>query len=74
MPDAPALMPTVIVKLPAAAAATGLVKVHTMVPVAPTAGVTHVAPAGGVIDWYVVLGGVVKSMTTLVSAEADPFL
>jgi hypothetical protein len=33
--------------------------VHVIVPVPPTAGfVPHVHPAGGVIDWKVVLGGV----------------
>jgi hypothetical protein len=31
-----------------------------MAPVPPTAGVMHVHPAGGVIDWNVVFGGVVK--------------
>ena len=32
---------------------------QVMVPDAPTAGVVHVQPAGGVIDWKLVLGGVV---------------
>ena len=63
-PVAAALMLTVTVKPPLAPAATGLVKVQTIVvPALPTAGVTHVAPAGGVNDWNVVFGGVVKSIT-----------
>ncbi len=69
---------TVTASEPTAPAATGLVKVHTMVPAVPTAGVVHVAPAGGVIDTNVVPGGVVKSITTLVSAQTpathDPAL
>ncbi len=32
--------------------------VHVIVPVAPTAGVVQVQPAGVVMDWKVVLGGV----------------
>jgi hypothetical protein len=33
--------------------------VQVIVPAAPTAGVTHVHPAGGAMDWKFVLGGVV---------------
>jgi hypothetical protein len=36
-----------------------LAAVQVMVPAAPTAGVVHVQPAGAVIDWKFVFGGVV---------------
>jgi hypothetical protein len=65
---------TVTVMVPAAPAASMPVKVHWMVPVAPTAGVVHVAPAGGVNDAKVVPGGVFMSMTTPLSAAPDPFV
>ncbi len=68
------VMLTVTVMPPVAPAATGPVKVHTIVPAVPTAGVVQVAPAGGVNDWNVVPGGVVKSMTTPASALPDPLV
>src|SRR5580704_1318628 len=64
-----AVMLTVTIMLPAAPGGTGPVKVQTMVPAMPIAGVTHVAPAGGTIPWKVVPGGVVKSITTPFSAQ-----
>src|SRR5580704_14496957 len=57
------------VKLPDPGATLGLVQV--MAPVPFTAGVTHDHPAGGVIDWKVVLAGVV-SVKLAVVAELGP--
>jgi hypothetical protein len=49
--------------------------VHVIVPVPPTAGcVPQVHPAGGVIDWKVVLGGVVWVKVMPVLAAAGPLL
>ena len=67
----PASTFTVIAKVPVAPAATGLVKVHVMVP-STDGGVVHVAPAGGVMDWNVVFAGVVKMIWTCVSAQKPP--
>ena len=64
-----AVMLTVTDMLPEAPAGTGPVKVQTIVPAMPTAGVTHVAPGGGVMPWNVVPGGVVKLIETPFSAQ-----
>src|SRR5271163_3987961 len=47
--------------------------VHVMVPVPPTAGtVPHVHPAGGVIDWKFVFGGVVCVKVIPAAVAAGP--
>jgi hypothetical protein len=71
-PVAAAAMATVSEKFPIAPGDTGLVKVHTIVPAAPTAGVVQVAPAGGTNDTNVVFAGVGMSITTPVSAQKPP--
>jgi len=49
--------------------------VHVIVPVPPTGGsVPQVHPAGGVIDWNVVLGGVTSVMLAPVAAAGPMFL
>jgi hypothetical protein len=50
-----------------------LPSVQVIVPVPPTAGVVQVQPAGAVIDWKVVLGGVVCVNVGAVAA-AGPLL
>jgi len=50
-----------------------LPSVQVMVPVVPTAGVVHVQPAAGVIDWKFVFGGVV-SVKVAAAAAAGPSL
>src|SRR5215467_14342245 len=48
--------------------------VHVIVPVPPTGGsVPQVHPAGGVMDWNVVLGGVTSVMLTPVAAAGPRF-
>jgi hypothetical protein len=74
VPVAAGSMLTVTVRLPVAPAARDPARVQTTVPVAPTPGPVHAAPAGPTTPCSVVFGGVVKSMTTPVSAAADPFL
>src|SRR5580704_809072 len=60
VPDGvPAFTCNTRVKLTGVFRARLLPSVQVMVPAAPTAGVTHVQPAGVVIDWKLVLGGVV---------------
>ncbi len=60
-------------KLPDPGAKLGLVQV--IVPVPPTAGtVPHVHPAGGVIDWNVVFGGVVCVKVAVVAALGPAFV
>src|SRR5580704_5317745 len=49
------------VKLAVAFRASVVLSVQVMVPVAPTAGLTQVQPAGGVMDWKFVLGGAVAA-------------
>src|ERR1700733_3375921 len=51
-----------------------LLSVQVMVPVPPTAGVTQVQPAGGVMDWKLVLGGVVCVNVAPIAATAGPSL
>jgi hypothetical protein len=53
----------------AAAFRARLAMVHVIVPVPPTAGlVPHVQPAGVLIDWKFVFGGVVCVKLTVVAA------
>jgi hypothetical protein len=47
--------------------------VQVIVPAVPTAGVVHVQPAAGVIDWKFVFGGVV-SVNVAPAAAAGPSL
>src|SRR5579872_1722364 len=59
VPDGvPALTCRTRVKLAEPLTAIVLPSVQVTVPVAPTAGVTHPQPAGGVMDWKLVFGGV----------------
>jgi len=52
-----------------------LAVVHVIVPVPPTAGfVPHVHPAGGVIDWKFVFGGVVWVKLTVVAVAGPLFV
>jgi hypothetical protein len=51
-----------------------LPSVQVIVPVPPTAGVTHVQPAGGIIDWNVVFGGVVCVNVAPVAAAGPLFV
>ena len=63
----PVLVFTTTENVPTAPAATlGLVQL--IVPVAPTAGVVHVHPVGGVMDWNVVLVGTVSVKVAVVQA------
>jgi hypothetical protein len=67
--------PSTRLKLPLPLTARLLLSVQLIVPVAPTAGtVPHVQPAGGVIDWNVVLGGVVSVNVTPVAAAGPLFV
>src|SRR5438093_13635725 len=60
-------------KLPDPGATLGFVQV--IVPVPPTTGtVPQVHPAGGVIDWNVVLGGVVSVKLAVVAALGPAFV
>src|SRR5215467_3993079 len=63
------------VKLAVAFTAWFAPSVHVIVPVPPTGGsVPQVHPAGGVIDWNVVLGGVTSVMLAPVAAAGPMFL
>jgi hypothetical protein len=64
--EVPAVTFTPIVKLELPAAKLGLVQL--MAPTLPTAGVVHDHPAGMVIDWNVVLGGVFSLKLALAAA------
>src|SRR5580704_1255002 len=62
------------VKLAVPLTAIVLPSVQVMVPVAPTAGVTHPHPEGAAIDWKLVLGGVDCVKVAPVAAAAGPRL
>src|SRR5437660_10432820 len=51
-----------------------LASVHVMVPVPPTAGVTHDHPAGNAIDWKFVFGGVLWVSVVGAVVAAGPLL
>jgi hypothetical protein len=73
IPVVPAVILTVTVRLPVPPAGIAPVKVQTRVPFGVTGG-TQVAPAGGVNETNVVLGGIVKLITPPASALPEPLL
>src|SRR5204862_41628 len=55
------------------APAASVAPLQLIVPVPPTAGVMQVQPAGGVIDWKVVFGGVVMVYVGVLAVEVPRF-